>query len=207
MFLPDDATIGLYFNAMITDNLYVITGLSDANSISTDPFNGFDTFFNDREYFTSVEMGWITSQDRFYLNNTHITFWHVDERESAGISSAWGLNLSVSHTFALKWMPYLRAGYSSKGGGWLLQKTISTGLGYHLKNGKSLLGLGFNWGQPNEDTYGEGLKDQFAIEMFSRLQITRNFELTPNIQWIHNPALNPAENQSWVLGVRGRVHF
>jgi len=207
MFLPDDATIGLYVNAMITDNLYIIGGLSDANSVSTDPFKGFDTFFNENEYFTSLEIGWIKSQDRFYFNNTHITYWHVDERVNAGVSSAWGLNLSMSHTFDLKWMPYLRAGVSSKGGGWLLQKSVSTGLGYHLKDGISLFGLGFNWSQPNEDTYGEKLENQFSTEVFCRLQMLRNFELTPNLQWVINPALNPNASQSWVFGARGRLFF
>ena len=207
MFLPDDATIGLYINAMLTDNLYLIGGLSDANSLSTEPFKGFDTFFNDNEYFTSLELGWVKAQDRFYFNNTHLTFWHVDERVNAGIASAWGLNFSMSHTFELKWMPYLRAGISSKGGGWFLQKSVSAGIGFHLKDQKSLFGLGINWAQPSEDTYGEGLKNQFSTEVFSRLQVLQNFELTPNIQWVINPALNTASNHSWVFGLRGRVHF
>ena len=207
MFLPDDATIGLYVNAMLTDNLYIIGGLSDANYVSTDPFKGFDTFFNENEYFTSLELGWVKAQDRFYFNNTHLTFWHVDERVNAGIASAWGLNFSMSHTFDLKWMPYLRAGISSKGGGWFLQKSVSAGLGYHFKDEKSLFGLGINWAQPSEDTYGEGLKNQFSTEVFSRLQILQNFELTPNIQWVINPALNTTSNHSWVFGLRGRVHF
>ena len=207
MFLPDDATIGVYVNSMITDNLYVIGGIADANSVSTDPFNGFETFFKDNEYFTSLELGWVKSQDRFYFNNTHITYWHVDEREKAGIASAWGLNFSSSYTFDLKWMPYLRAGISSKGGGWLLQKSVSAGLGYHLKDGVSLFGLGLNWSQPSEDSYGPGLENQFSTELFCRFKLLQNLELTPNIQWIVNPALNTAADQSLVLGLRGRVFF
>ena len=207
MFLPDDATIGAYINAMITKNLYVIAGLSDANSISTDPFKGFETFFNDSEYFTSLELGWIRSQDRFYFNNIHITLWHVDERKNAGTKEAWGLNFSASHTFELKWMPYLRAGFSSQGGGWFLQKSVSAGLGYQLKDELSLFGLGFNWSQPNEDTYGEKLENQFSTEVFCRLQVIRNFELTPNIQWVINPPLNTIADQSWVLGLRSRLFF
>ncbi|MCK5276871.1 MAG: carbohydrate porin [Cyclobacteriaceae bacterium] len=207
MFLPDDATIGAYISAMITKHLYVSAGLSDANSISTDPFKGFETFFNDREYFTSLELGWIKSQDRFYFNNTHITLWHVDERKNAGTKEAWGINFSASHGFKLKWMYYLRGGFSTKGSGWFLQKSVSAGLGYHLKDEISLLGLGFNWSQPNEDTYGEKLENQFSTEVFCRLQVIRNFELTPNIQWVINPPLNTIANQSWVFGLRSRLFF
>ena len=49
------------------------------------------------------------------------------------------------------------------------------------------LGLGFNWGQPNEDTFGPGLDDQYTVELFSRLQVMRNLQITPDIQYIRNP--------------------
>jgi porin len=206
MALPDDAAIGAYVNAMITDNLYIIGGFADSNADSTDPLNGFDTFFNDREYFKTIELGWTTSRERFYLDNTHLTLWHADDREKAGVPSAWGANFSFAHAFDDKWMPFVRAGYAD-GGGSLLQKTVSAGLGYHLKDDVSLLGLGFHWGQPNEDTFGPGLEDQYVIELFSRLQVTQNLQVTPDIQFIINPALNPQADQSLVLGVRARLAF
>ena len=202
--VPDDAAIGLYVNAMVSENLYIIGGLADSNANSTDPFNGFDTLFNDHELFKTIELGWTTSQDRFYLDNRHLTFWHADERKNAGVSSGWGANLSFAHAYGVKWMPFVRAGYADKGGS-VLQKTASAGLGYHLKNGKSLLGLAFNWGQPNEDTFGPGLRNQFASELFCRFVVARNLEITPDIQLIANPALNPNTSKSWVFGVRGRI--
>jgi porin len=204
--IPDDATIGAYVNALLTDNLYIIGGLTDSNANSTDPFNGFDTFFNVNEYFTTIELGWTTASDRFYLDNTHITFWHADERVEAGVLSGWGANFSFAHAFDDKWMPFLRAGYAEDGGS-LLQKTVSTGLGYHFGERNSLLGLGFNWGQPNEGTFGSGLDDQFTVELFTRLQVMRNLQVTPDIQYIKNPARNPDANQSWVFGLRARLVF
>ena len=204
--VPDDATIGAYVNALLTDNLYIIGGLTDANANSTDPFNGFNTFFDDHEYFTTIELGWTTARDRFYLDNTHITFWHADERVDAGVSSGWGANFSFAHAFDDKWMPFLRAGYADDGGS-LLQRTVSTGLGYHFGERNSLLGLGLNWGQPNEDTFGSGLDDQFTAELFTRLQVMRNLQVTPDIQYIRNPARNPDANQSWVFGLRARLVF
>jgi porin len=203
MAIPDDAALGIYVNAMITDNLYVIGGMADANADSTDPFNGFDTFFNDREYFKTIELGWTTSQARFYLDNTHLTYWHADKRVVAGVPSGWGVNFSFEHAFDDKWLPFFRAGYAD-GGGSLLQKTVSAGLGYHLRDGQSLLGVGFNWGQPNEDTFGPGLNDQYAMELFTRFQVTPNLQVTPNIQLIINPALNPTDDHSWIFGLRAR---
>ena len=204
--VPDDAALGMYINAMLTDQFYIIGGFADSNADSTDPFEGFDTFFNDREYFKTLELGKVTSRDRFYLDNTHVTFWHADEREAAGVASGWGVNFSYSKSFDEKWMPFVRGGYADDGGT-LLQKTLSAGLGYHWGGNNSLLGLGFNWGQPNEDTFGPGLDDQYTVELFSRLQVLRNLQITPDIQYIRNPARNPDANHSWVFGLRARLNF
>lgn len=204
--VPDDAALGAYFNAMLTDNFYLITGFADANADSTDPFNGFDTFFNDNEYFKSIELGWTTSQERFYLDNAHVTLWHVDERNDAGVSDGWGANFSYSHSIGTKWMYFLRGGYAEDGGS-LFQKSISTGAAYHLSDGISLVGLGLNWSEPNQDTFGPALNDQYALELFTRLRLTRNLEVIPNINLIGNPALNPDKDSVVSFGLRARVFF
>ena len=203
---PDDATMGVYLNAMLTENFYVIAGFADSNADSTDPFEGFDTFFSDHEFFKSIEFGWVTSRDRFYFDNTHFTFWQVDDRKAAGVESGWGATFSYSHSYDEKWMPFVRAGYA-KDGGSLIQKTFSTGIGYHFSDDISLLGIGFNWGEPNETTFGPGLEDQYAFELFGRLQIMKNLQITPNIHLVINPALNPTVEQSWVFAVRARMYF
>ena len=204
--VPDDATLGAYLSAMLTDNVYIIAGFADSNADSTDPFNGFDTFFNKHEFFKTIELGFVTSRDRFYMDNTHITLWHADERKEAGVNDGWGASFSYSHSFDEKWMPFLRGGYAEDGGS-LLQKSLSTGFAYHWGENNSLVGLGFNWGEPNEDTLGSGLDDQTSIELFSRLQVTKNFQLTPDIQYIKNPALNPKAYDSCVFALRGRIIF
>jgi len=209
---PDEAALGAYINAMLSENVYIIAGFSDLNSDSTDPFEGFDTFWNDHEFLTTIELGLVTSRDRFYLDNTHITFWHADEQNStpqdmlAPVSSGWGVSFSYSHSFDEKWMPFLRGGYADDGGT-LLQKSLSGGLGYHWGQNNSLTGLGLNWSEPNEDTFGPGLDDQYAIELFARLQLMQSLQLTPIIHYIRNPALNPTANDSWVFGLRARMVF
>lgn len=204
--VPDDAALGVYVNAMITDHLYISGGIADANADSSNPFDGFDTFFNDREYFKSIELGWTTSHERFYLDNVHLTFWHVDERERAGTSEGWGLNFSYAHSIGDKWMPFLRGGYAEDGAS-VFQKSVTTGVAYHLKDDVSLVGLGLNWGEPNEDTFGSGLGDQYAMELFARLRVMRNLEVIPNIHFIGNPALDPDEDSVLAFGLRARLFF
>ena len=65
----------------------------------------------------------------------------------------------------------------------------------------SLRGFGFNWGQPNEDTFGQTLDDQYTFELFGRLQVTQNFQVTSVIQWVINPARNHQADQIWVFGL------
>ena len=89
----------------------------------------------------------------------------------------------------------------------MLQRTFSAGVGYHSSDDISLLGFGFNWGQPNDDTFGPGLRDQYAMEMFARLQVMKNLQITPDIQLLINPANNPTAEQSWVFGLRARLVF
>jgi porin len=200
--LPNEG-FGLAAGAMLTDNLFLTGGFADLNADPTDPGQTIDSFFSDHEYFKHVEIGWTTSQDRIYLDNVHVTLWHADERVGAAQPSGWGANLSWTTYLAGKWLPFVRAGYADDGGS-LTQKSISIGFGYQPNPGKNLFGFGLNWGQPNEDTWGPGLSDQYTAEIFYRWQATKAFAITPDLQYIKNPALNPEADSIWVFGLRVR---
>jgi porin len=70
-----------------------------------------------------------------------------------------------------------------------------------------MLGAGLNWSRPNEDTFGSKLNDQYSLEVFQQWQLTEGIELTPSIQVIKNPALNPDKDTVAMLGLRLRVAF
>ncbi len=206
--LPGDAAMGLAIGGWLNENLYIMGGFEDANSDPTDPFEGFNTFFEDHEYFKHIEIGWTTSRERAYLDNLHLTLWQVDERDEANVEDGWGSVLSYSCYISDKWMPFLRAGYASDAGS-LLEKSVSAGLGYQPNpigsSAGNLLGLGVNWGEPNDTVFGSGLDDQYSFELFYRLQITKELAITPDIQFLINPAQNPDEDNIWVFGLRARI--
>jgi len=201
--LPNDALLGIAAAAMITDSVYAIAGLGDANGDPKHPFGGFESFFDDREYFTSFEVGWTASQQQLASDNVHLTYWHVDERDRAGTPSGWGLNLSATKVIGERWMPFLRAGWADEGGS-LLDRSVSVGLSYQAFGGRDLLGLGMNWGRPNEDTFGPDLDDQWTLELFYRWQVLRELAVTPSLQLMVDPALNPEESAIWMFGLRIR---
>ena len=192
--------LGAAFGAMANDNLYVVGGLADTNGDPTKPGDWFDTFFNDHEYFYHLEVGWTASKDRIYLDNIHLTGWYADDRKNAGVKSGKGLALSAAWFVNDTWMPFLRIGYVD-GGDALMEATASAGIGYYFKESKDLFGFGLNWGRPP----ASGLDDQYTAEIFYRLQLTQNLAITPDVQLIIDPALNPQESSIWVFGLRARL--
>jgi porin len=201
--LPNDALLGIAAAGMLTDHLYAIASLGDSNGDPEHPFNGFETFADDREYFTSFEIGWTPSQQRLVSDNLHLTLWHVDERDAAGTPSGWGVNVSATTTLDEHWTPFLRAGWTRDAGS-LLDRSVSMGFGYQALPGRDLLGVAANWGRPNRDTFGSVLDDQWTFEIFYRWQLLRELVVTPSVQLLVSPALDPSENAVWVFGLRLR---
>ena len=103
-----------------------------------------------------------------------------------------------------KWMPFARGGYSENGDA-TLDRSLSLGIGIDVVPEEGLLGIGFNWGRPNPDRFGSGLSDQYTVEVFYRAHVTGRLTVTPDLQLIKNPALNPAVDTIWVLGLRARL--
>lgn len=208
--IPNDGALGLAGGAWLTDSVYTIAGLVDLNSNPERPWKGFDTAFSDHEYFSHFEIGWTgASQEAYFLDNVHLTLWHTDSRE--GLKRGLGAVLSFNHSIGDRWLVFVRAGYADDGGS-LLEKSVSIGGGYTPSGLETLgqgsqLGFGLGWGEPNDALFGSGLDDQFTIETYYRLQVTRELAITPSIQMLIDPALNPEKSTLWVFGIRARVAF
>jgi len=196
--------LGAALAAMLTDNVYAIAGFADANGDPTRPDNAFDSFFDAGEYFSHLEVGWTSSQERIYLDNVHLTAWHANDRQQAGVAEGWGVAFSAAKFIDERWMPFLRLGYARDGGA-LWERSASAGVGYYMKARADLVGFGLNWSRPDESAFGPGLRDQTTAELFYRVQLSPNFALTPDIQLVLNPALIPAMDRIWYFGVRARL--
>ena len=198
--------LGLGLGGYLNENVYMIAGFADSNSDPANPGDGFDTFFNDHEYFSHFELGWNSTRETAFLNNVHLTLWHADERVAAATPDGWGANISFSRSVNEHWNPFIRAGYA-KDGGSLLEKTLSAGFAYQTVPGGNQLGVAYNWGRPNDSTWGPGLDDQHTFEAFYRIQLWKELAVTPDVQYIRNPALNPDDDTLWVFGLRARLAF
>ena len=205
MAVPNEG-LGMALGGHLNDNWYLIAGFADSNSDPAHPGDGFETFFEDREYFRHIEVGWNASRETAFLNNVHLTLWHNDKRVAAATPSGWGANVSISKSVNEHWIPFLRLGYA-KDAGTLLERSLSAGFAYQTVTGGNQLGVAYNYGVPNKSSWGSGLDDQHTLEVFYRIQLWKEFAITPDIQYIRNPALNPNDNNLWVFGLRGRFAF
>ncbi len=66
-----------------------------------------------------------------------------------------------------------------------------------------LIGLSANYGSPPDSS----LRNQTTVETFWRIQFAQNLAITPSLQLLLNPALNPEDDQVWVYGLRIRLTF
>ncbi len=210
--LPNDGALGFAGGAWLTPSVYGIAGLVDQNADATDPLEGFDTFFDESQFFKHFEIGWTgASQEAYYLNNVHLTLWQADERDDLGAEEGWGGVFSFNHAIAPEWLVFARAGWAEDGAS-LLERSISIGGGYtpgglELLGSGDQLGFGLNWAEPNDALFGTDLDDQYAAEVYYRWHLADEIAITPSVQLLINPALDPEDNEVWVFGLRGRLAF
>jgi len=97
-------------------------------------------------------------------------------------------------------MPFFRAG-ASKGTAALYDRSISAGVGYYGRK-TDLAGLGLNWAE------ARGIDgDQFTLEAFYRFSISPGLQITPSLQFISNPLLNPNQDSITLFSLRTRIVF
>lgn len=203
--LPDGA-FGAMVGGYFTDNTYAVFGLVDGSADPTDVFQGFDTFFNDFDTFKTFEIGVTGGGKRLFVDNAHVAFWQLDDSKETGAEGGHGVMVSASKLVNGKWLPFLRGGWAHKGGS-PYEASVSAGFGHMNRPGGNLLGVGVNWGRPNSDTLPVDLDDQWTGEVFYRVQLAENIQITPSVQLLVDPALNPEKDFIALFGLRARVQF
>jgi carbohydrate-selective porin OprB len=86
-----------------------------------------------------------------------------------------------------------------------VQQSLATGfvftqfLGYN----NDWLGVGFTWTDPSDGNR----RDDYGMEMFWRLQLTRDIQLTPDVQFCFDPSRNPNRDLEVAFGLRVGMYF
>ncbi len=194
--LPDSSW-GVGAGHWITDSVYVLGGINDANGVGSDDLEWFD---GGSEFFKYAHLGWSPSRNDRYFKNIHILVWDVDEREDAGVSDAHGVSIAMNWTFKDRFMPFLRIGHSS-GDAPIYNDSVTLGFIWKYMYRSDLFGIAATWGDPPSDA----LPEQKSVEAFWRFQFSETLAITPSFQYLQDPALNPDEDSVWIFGLRTRL--
>lgn len=197
--------IGIAGRYLWNDRLYVVAGFADANGDPGRPEQAFESAFKTGEFFYHAEIGLIGSYADRFSDNLHLTVWKSDARRAAGVTEGRGAALSASWRWGEAMLPFFRAGWS-EGGGALLTRAVSAGLGYETGREDDRWAIGLNWGQPSGD-FGNDPDPQITAEAYWRFRLFDRFEFTPDVQFISNPALDPTVDSLWIFGLRARATF
>ena len=202
--LPD-ATPGVMLGGWVNNHWYLSASAANAYSDQTDPFEGVETLFDNGEFFTSLEIGYVPNKEALFLDNTHLTFWHIDATEENANPQGWGVSFSWTKTATKHLFVFARGGWSD-GGGALLKRSLSVG-GAYLTERDDVIGLGINVGDPNDESFPDATRTQTTAELYYRLNIGKHLQLTPSVQYIHHPAMDTSTDAVWMPGLRMRLYF
>jgi hypothetical protein len=187
-----------------TKSTYIVAGVHDANGKRTT--SGFNTFFDEGEFFTAVEFGWFPHPDEANEGMYHLTLWHIDARQNAGRPSDRGVALTLEQPLGCdgKLVPFLRYAYADRGLNGI-RENLSIGLGIEDLFGQNddVIGVAWSWEDPSNQT----LRDQCVFETFYRFFITPHTHLTPDIQVVIDPANAPNKEAVTVFGLRLRTLY
>ena len=180
-------------------------GVHDANADVQE--SGFDTY--DGELFTIFEMGFDTGllprvPGGPPQGHIHISLWHQDAREDAGIDNGWGIAASAVQRFG-RFSPFLRYGYADvrAGGPTPVKHMANAGVVIDdiFGQSKDRIGVVYTWSDPAD----RSLDDQSEIDAYYRVQVTPEISAGPTIQVIFDPVRNPDEDSVFVWGIRTRI--
>ena len=180
----------------LRDQLTVKGGIYDANGIATE----YGPFSNGGEFFTHLDLCWSPTRAERYLKDIHVSAWHVDERENAGVPESHGIAFGTNWTFQERFMPFFRIGWA-EGEAPFMHRAVTSGFMYSFPTRGDLTGFAMTW----EDPPQKALREQNTIELFYRFQLSKGLAITPSIQVLLDPASNPNTDSITIFGLRARL--
>jgi porin len=194
--------LGAVAETFVGNNIRLGAQIYDANAK-----NGnwdYDTF-EEGEYIKAVEFAWVPSQARHKTDMIQFTYWKTDRIDLTNREAGEGWAMTATWKFD-KWSPFLKYGNSDGGGGTASEEYAAAG--FKLKSAfDQIWTAGAAWSKPVPDPVNNPNRreDEYVFEVSYIYQVSKNFSLTPDIQYIIDPADNPLEDDSWVLGLRALV--
>jgi hypothetical protein len=182
--------------------LYIAASLNDMNG---DPnLRGLDWSTVGRgEFFYGFEVGydWKRSEDDF--DHVHLLVFYADERSTRSPDTlpnrAGGGFRLLGEKQLGPWVGFASYTFNTAEGGGvtgtLANHTATAGFAYRKPfNVAGEAALGFFYMNPIEEIFDQRVRNQYGVEAYWRIRLTRNIWITPGIQLLLDPALNLEED-------------
>lgn len=182
------------------ERFYATLGTQDAQGKKTT--SGFDTFFGDFDLFTAGEIGLTPTIKDVGRGTYRFTAWYRDPGETDGKPHDAGFDISFDQHIGPHYIPFFRYGIGEGNINGITQM-VSTGIGWegYIITKSDVVGIAGSWGQPKDET----LRDQYAAELFYRLQVSPDNQFTLGYQVIVDPSNDPDSNVVGVFEMRWRI--
>ena len=191
----------------VDSNFYIQSGVFTARSDDTGVT--IDDFFSEDERFYHLQLGRsalassgtpIQARGPMDTDNLSVDIWYRDALAD-GSPRAYGMAFNWNFLASENLMPFFRGGWSN---GWFVDRSFTAGIGWRpCAEFSDLFGFGLGWSRPEN----EALSSQTTAEVFYRFHVTPQFAITPNLQAIFDPSLNPEESLLWTAALRFRIAF
>jgi len=195
---------GLNLRYEPSQRLYVTAGFGDANGDpDVKPREGVESFAQGK-YFEAAEIGispelsslWTGARQGTY----RFTGWHTAATESH--PAGYGFALSFDQEVGDGIVPFLRFGICPDD---VLHSSVELSGGVvnvePFGRATDRAGIGASWSEPVAATH----RDQFALELFYRLEVVEGITVTPDVELIAAPATQPGRDFVAVLGLRAQL--
>jgi carbohydrate-selective porin OprB len=191
--------LGAVVKGYVSDNMYLGAQIYDANAKSG--HWDIDTV-GEGEWLKAIELAWVPDRLRAKTDRIQFTYWQQDERKAAATKRGSGWVVSAGYQLENKLFPFLRFGHSDGGANVVATTSVSAGIEVPV-TAAQVFSIGIGWADLSEKKLSSAAKDETVLEASYKLQITKNFSLTPDFQYMRNPANLPNESSNWVAGLRG----
>jgi porin len=199
------AGMGFNFRYRPDPHLYIDAGMGDANGTPDKPNGSFDSFLQGH-YFEAFEVGFTPDMKTVSpaLGEGHYRLggWHSAKATNQNAGS--GVALSADQELPNQMVPFMRFGYCPDGAS---RTSLEVDWGVvsvaPFERSSDRLGFGATWAKPTAPS----TNDQFAFELFYRAQVVDGLQVSPDVEFIVNPVLNPNSSFQAVFGVRVRGYL
>ncbi len=193
-----DVGCGAGVGFRVSDQWVIGTTAHDANGEQSE----FNCFEGSLRLFEQAHVSWAPTRAKRFTNALRLTLWHQDERPSSGLEESYGVATSGNWTVNERWVPFFRWGLS-EGDAPAARQQLTTGVMLNIPGRSDQLRIGAWW----QDLSHRDLHDQSGMEVFYRWDVIPNLAITPSIQVLNDPALNPDADRIVLFGLRARVLF